>query len=320
MKTRLLFLLIFSSLIVSAQENKANQLLKELSNDACNCIDSINTRNKTKEQLAAEIAKCIDARVITLQLSSKLRAIDLGKETNNGKEKKASVNISINTNKSSDEYKKYYYQLERYLMDSCKAIKSCVSANDIENEKSVSKNQDALEWYSKGLKEYNAENYNGAITLFQQAVIADSTFAFAWDNLGICYRKINDFDNAIVAYKRSLAIDPKGLMPLQNIAVAYRYKKEYKNAIDAYMRLSEIDQNNPEVYYGLGETYTFYVNDIEKGLDNMCKAYNLYVAHSSPYRTDAEKIISSIYNEMKKQNKLERFNEILKANHINPVQ
>jgi len=36
------------------------------------------------------------------------------------------------------------------------------------------------------------------------------------------------------------------------------------------------------------------LNDFEKGLENMCKAYNMYVYLKSPYRTDAEKIINLI--------------------------
>ena len=48
----------------------------------------------------------------------------------------------------------------------------------------------------------------------------------------------------------------------------------------------------------------------------MCKAYNLYVKQKSPYRVDAEAQISRIYLEMKKVNKTDRFNEILKENSI----
>ncbi len=59
------------------------------------------------------------------------------------------------------------------------------------------------------------------------------------------------------------------------------------------------------------------LQDFEKGLDNMCKAYVIYTQQKSPYRTDAEKVIAYIYSEMKKQNKTDKFNEVLKANNIN---
>jgi tetratricopeptide (TPR) repeat protein len=132
----------------------------------------------------------------------------------------------------------------------------------------------------------------------------------------LCNRKLGNYDEAIEAYKKSLEIEPKGVMPLQNIAIVYQYKKEYDEAINAYEKLAEVDKNNPEVYFGIGHIYSSYKNDYEKGLDNMCKAYNLYVQQKSPYRTDAEKVIQTIYSEMKKQGNEKRFSEILQSNNI----
>jgi hypothetical protein len=48
----------------------------------------------------------------------------------------------------------------------------------------------------------------------------------------------------------------------------------------------------------------------------MCKAYNIYVAQKSPYRSDAEQVINLIFKEMKKENKEDKFNKILKDNNI----
>jgi tetratricopeptide (TPR) repeat protein len=134
--------------------------------------------------------------------------------------------------------------------------------------------------------------------------------------LGVNYRRLNKFEQAINAYEESLKIDPNGLMPLQNIAVAYQYKGEYTKAISAYQKLAIIDNNNPEVFYGIGNVYATYLKDYEKGLENMCKAYNMYIEQKSPYRSDAEKIINYIYSEMKKEGQEEKFNQILKANNI----
>jgi tetratricopeptide (TPR) repeat protein len=144
----------------------------------------------------------------------------------------------------------------------------------------------------------------------------DSVFAFAWDNIGICNRMLKNYDEAINAYNRSLELDPKGIVPLQNLAVDYKFKKEYYKAIFAYNRLAEIDKNNPEVYFGIGETYSLYLKEYEKGLENMCKAYSIYLEQKSPYSLDAEKIIGVIYTEMKKLGNEERFNEILEEYNI----
>jgi len=316
-KSFILALLMCFSLCGVAQDakKKSNNLLKELSQNACKCIDSINTSEKSNEDVAKEINKCIDAQTGAYQLGSKLMGIDLSGAAEN-KDKK-SIDININTNKNSTEYKSYYFEIERYLMDNCKALKTKLAAHDITSDKSLSNNEKAMELYSKGIKFFKKDDYKSALPFFEKAVKADSLFAFAWDNLGVCQRKLDNYDGAIYAYEKSLSLDPNGIMPLQNIAVAYQYKKEYTKAIKAYETLAQLDSFNPEVFYGIGQIYAFYLNDQEKALDNICKAYKLYVKQKSPYRTDAEKIIGTIYQEMKKQDKLTRFNEILKENDIN---
>ena len=107
-------------------------------------------------------------------------------------------------------------------------------------------------------------------------------------------------------------------MPLQNIAIVYEYKKEYDKALKTYERLAKLDKNNPETFYGIGRMYILGKNDFENGLDNLCKAYNLYIEQKSAFRADAEKVIQFIYEEMKKQGKEDKFKEILKKNNISP--
>jgi tetratricopeptide (TPR) repeat protein len=117
------------------------------------------------------------------------------------------------------------------------------------------------------------------------------------------------------AYKRSLAIEPAGKTALQNIPVIYQFKKDYDKAIEAYNKLLAVFPGDPEGYFGIGRMYIL-KSDLEKGLDNLCKAYNIYTETSSPYRVDAQTLISGIYKEMKANGKEELFNKILKDNHI----
>jgi tetratricopeptide (TPR) repeat protein len=226
------------------------------------------------------------------------------------------VDITINVNENSNEYKEYYYALERYLMGNCPVLKQKIGSNDRVSEKSMSNNPKAVEWYDKGVKLQQGEDYAGALNAFQQAVAIDPEFAFAWDNIGISFRRLGQYDSALVAYRKSLSIDPNGILPLQNIPIAYLYKQEYEAAIKAYDALAAVDPDNPEVFYGIGSIYVQYLKDPEKGLGPLCKAYNLYISQKSPFRSDAEKLISQAYQIMKSQGKSDRFMEILKANNI----
>jgi tetratricopeptide (TPR) repeat protein len=316
--TLLIIVIAFCSIGNSQEVNKVGSetLLKELAENGCKCVDSISTYNRPKNEVAMDISECIDKQIGAYQLGSKLLKIDDLKKVAVEKDGKKQVDVSFNVNENSEEYKKYYYEMERYMMSNCSSLKEKIASNEKQSAKSFSDNKKAIEYYNKGMDEVKKENSEKAIVYFEKAVKEDSEFAFAWDNLGVNYRRLKNYDKAIECYKKSLEIDPKGLMPLQNMALVYQYKKEYNKAIESYGKLAELDKNNPEVFYGIGNVYIVNLQDYEKGLDYMCKAYNLYVYLKSPYRSDAEKLISFVFVEMKKQGKEEKFNQILKNNNI----
>lgn len=320
MKKFLLTVIVLAtcSLAISQETEKSTseKLLGEVSENGCKCIDSIETYNKSKKLISREIGQCIDKQTVGYQMGVKLSQIEEIKEKAVEVDGKKEVNIEINTNENSHEYQKYYFQIERFMMDNCVALKAIIAATEKQNENSVSNDKKALEFYSQGLQASKNGDYKKAVEAFEKAVKQDPKFAFAWDNLGLNYRRLNNFDKAIESYSKSLKIDPEGMMPLQNIAVVYQYKKDYKNAIKAYEKLAKVDPNNPEVFYGIGTVYATNLNEFEKGLDNFCKAYNIYIEHKSPFRSDAEKQINYIYAEMKKLGKEDKFKEILKANNI----
>ena len=317
------FFLVISS--TYSQSDLSNAILPEVASKTCGCIEKIKTKNKSKSDLNLEVKECIDAQVsvyiMSFDLQGVLDNVSLEKNEeikNTDSIASKEINVVFNTDENSEEYIKGYYEIERALFENCDYLKEIVASDNDESPVSISNNQEAYENYYLGIDEYKKGKYKKAIKYYKKAVEIDPYFAFAWDNLGLSYRKSDNNDKAILAYEKSLEIDPYGTTPLQNIAIAYIHKEEYLKAIDAYTRLGNLYKSNPEVYYGLGRIYAINLKDYENGLSNTCVAYNLYVDQSSPYRTDAETMITFIYAEMKKEGKEEKFLEILKENNINP--
>lgn len=317
MKKFLLATFILFSITTFSQEKniefpEKKNLLKSVAEETCKCIDSIVITDKSHAKISEEISQCIKKEVTAYQTGLKL--IDAQKESEKGVKK---ININIQMNENSNEYKQYYYEIENYLRDHCTSMNDKIDTNEKKSHKSISTDSKAIQFYNDGIKEYKNQNYEVAVSHFKKAVEQDHDFPFAWDNLGICYRKLGDYDKALEAYRTSLKIDPTGKMPLQNIPIIYIYKKEYQKAIDAYQEMKKVYFEDPEVEYGIGQVYFQYIKDYEKSLDFIAKAYNKYVKINSPYRSDAESIIQSIYKIMKEQNKLETFHKILNQNNIN---
>ncbi|MGO4912082.1 tetratricopeptide repeat protein [Leeuwenhoekiella sp. W20_SRS_FM14] len=321
MKKTLLFLNVMLGFFAAfAQEEGGSQqdiLLSQLSKNACECIDAISTYDKHRAEVALEINKCLDELAGAYQMGSKFQNINPDKDAVVSEDGKQKIDIVINTNKESDEYKDYYYTVERYMMQNCMALKETITSNDKQSDKSLSENRKAYMYYVDGVDASENEEFAKAAAYFEKAVKEDPDFAFAWDNLGLMYRKLNKFDEAIAAYESSIQVDPYGLMPLQNIAIVYQYKEDYANALKSYERLAAIDASNPEVFYGIGTIYALKLNENEKGLEAMCKAYKRYIELKSPYRADAEKVMRIIYAEMKEAGNEAQFNQILEANDIN---
>jgi len=184
----------------NSQESKylgSETLLKELAENGCKCVDSIATYNRPKNEIAMDISECIDKQTGAYQMGSRLMGIDVLKENAEVKDGKKQINISFNTNENSEEYKKYYYELERYMMSNCASLKEKIASNEKQTAKSFSDNKKAIEYYNKGMDEVKKENAEKAIVYFEKAVKEDPEFAFAWDNLGLNYRRLNDYDKEI---------------------------------------------------------------------------------------------------------------------------
>ncbi len=319
MKTLFTALLSFVLLQGYAQTETTKEdkeLAKYLRTEACECIEKISTTNQTSEQVSKKISTCIDnqysVKLLVIEANNRnIKAKDLKKKKN-----AKIVEDAVNFDRNAEEYTLFYYELENDLMESCSSIKSKIASNDIVHANSFTSNKEAGQLYDKALDEEKKGNLVNAISYYEKALKIDSVFVFAWDNLGLCYRKVGEYDKALEAYQKSLEIHPKGLMPLQNIAVVYQYKKDYQKSIETYQKLAELDKNNPEVYYGAGLVYALYLNEYEKGLSNLCIAYNLYIEQKSPYRSDAEKMISLVFKEMSKHGQEDLFYTILKEHNI----
>ncbi len=311
----ILFSVLLYSFSFSQEKPNEKTVLRELSENACKCTDSIALSNRKKEDIIKDVHGCIDKYTGALQISTLLKGAEKQSENAPEVNGKKQINLTFNTNKNSQQYKESYNELERYLMQNCESVKRATTTSETSYDK-FSKNNTALDLYQKAIDASKQENWKEAIQNYEQAVKIDPKFIYAWDNLGICYRRVEEYDKALNAYKQSLAIDPKGKMPLQNIAITYVYKKEYQKAIDAYGDFDKMYPGDPEVYYGMGQVYFTHLKNNEKGLDNICKAYRIYSEQKSPYRSDAEKMIGYIYKSMKEEDKTDKFKEILKNNNI----
>jgi len=285
MKKIIIYILFFTIYNGFSQEIR-DDIVENISINACECISKKNTENNTKN---SAIKNCIAASVVE----------NLKTEVASGESDVSEIQLEASV----------YKMIESYLVENCDALKQLSFTESEEFEHSTSQNVLAQLAYDDGMDYMESGDYETAILKFKKAIEIDPNFAFSWDNLGVCYRKSNQYEKAIEAYKKSLEINPEGRMPLMNIAVTYNLKKEFEEAIVYYNKFISIYKDDPEGYYGLG-LILYTNNKQEEGLASLIQAYTIYSAQNSPYRADAAKKIGYMYNDLKNNDKLEIFNKV----------
>lgn len=283
---KIINLLLFLTFFHGYSQDQNIDYVKNISDDACDCISKINTENNTKNKA---IKNCIASSIVK-NLNTEVKT-----------DKKIVSEIQLEN--------KAYKKIETYLVENCEALKHLSFTENKDFKHATSGNVLAQLAYDDGLEYLDENDFDSAILKFRKAIEIDPNFAFAWDNLGVSYRKTNQYDEAIEAYKKSLEINPNGRLPLMNIAVTYNLNKEFEAAINYYNKFIDIYPDDPEGYYGLG-LILYTNNQQEEGLDNLIHAYTIYTAQNSPYRADAAKKIGYMYNDLKNQDKMEVFNKV----------
>lgn len=302
-------ILILFSFLGFSQKNR----IKTISTSACECITKIDI-NKSKKEKSENIKSCIQAASMSYQVENSLMSSlekTLDSVITESKNIKDSTVVSEKGKDFVINISQDYEEVETYLYDNCPALKKIYFVDNTEYENSFSNRKKAMKYYEKGQIAFQKQDYYEAIIQFSKAVKKDKKFAFAWDNLGYSYRKVKNYKQAIESYKKSLALDPKGKMPLMNIAVAYQLNNDAKGAVAAYEEYKKYYPKDPEGFYGIGRIQ-YFIKDYESALENMIKAYKLYVEMDSPYNIDAQKHIGFIWKEMKENGQLEVFNRITK--------
>lgn len=302
-------IVLFLSICSNAQTGQ----LERVSNEACTCINKIRTDIKDKKKFK-QIKECITNANTTVQLMDGLGFEKVLDSLGNNITQIDSVLIGGDKEIIID-VEKDYKKIEENLLRNCQAMKTLMASDDLERKNSVSNKKKAQEDYDKGQVFFSEGKYAIAIQHYKNAVKRDAKFAFAWDMIGYSYRKLEEYDKAIENYKKSLEIDPKGKMPLVNMAYAFEFMEEYEKAIESMDNYIRIYPNEAEGFYGRGRLYHLKKN-YPLALDDMMKAYLIYIEAQSPYARDAEQNIATFYNELKETGNLEIFEKAAKKHNI----
>ncbi len=100
-----------------------------------------------------------------------------------------------------------------------------------------------------------SENYEKALSYFEQAVKKDTRFADAYVNIGFCDGKLGRHIEEIEAYKQAIRIKPDFAEAHCNLGVAYGELGRWNEEIKAYKQAIRIKPDYAKAHYNLGVAY-----------------------------------------------------------------
>ena len=128
--------------------------------------------------------------------------------------------------------------------------------NQILLDNALKQNQPSLQNVEAKLLEATILSEKGenekAITLLQESLRINPSYAEAYYRLGIIYANLEQYDKAIENFNNATAIKPDFTSAYINLGAAYAYLKDYNQALKYLDKALSLDKENPKIYYNIG--------------------------------------------------------------------
>lgn len=113
----------------------------------------------------------------------------------------------------------------------------------------------AKEWIDKGIALMTAENYESALSAFNNAVEIDPTSSWAYINKGWALNALGDYYQALKEFSRAFDIDPKNPWIYVNRGVSYNFLGDYRQGLLDEEKAISLDATISWAYINRGWAY-----------------------------------------------------------------
>ncbi len=103
--------------------------------------------------------------------------------------------------------------------------------------------KNAFDYYNDGVDKYDAKDYQGALACFVKAIKKKPEFAKPYNKAGLSYAAMNNFDQAILMYKEAVIADPNCAEAYYNMAVGYELEQKPALAVKNYTKAMDLNND-----------------------------------------------------------------------------
>jgi len=110
-------------------------------------------------------------------------------------------------------------------------------------------------YFYRGLAYYYRGDYDRSIANYDQAIQLKPAYAEAHNNRGVAYLAKGDYDRAIADFNQAIQLQPDDATAYNNRGGAYRAKGDYDRAIADYGQAIKLEPDYAEAYSNRGVAY-----------------------------------------------------------------
>jgi hypothetical protein len=110
-------------------------------------------------------------------------------------------------------------------------------------------------YYRRGWDFYQGEQYDKAISEYNEAIRLDPNNATYYFARGVAYIDTKDYDEAIRDYNKAIKLEPDSAAAYNNRGTAYDERQKYDKAISDYNKAIKLQPNFTSAYHNRGITY-----------------------------------------------------------------
>jgi lipoprotein NlpI len=133
-----------------------------------------------------------------------------------------------------------------------------------------------------GIAYFRNEDYDHAISDYNQAIKLDPNNAAYYNHRGLAYNANEDYDHAISDYNQAIKLDPNNATYYDNRGLAYYGNEDNEHAISDYNQAIKLDPNNAAYYNNRGIIYIA-ERDYDHAVQDFSKAIALQKAEPLGY-------------------------------------